>query len=169
MSDFSQSDLAGLWTQAGGDSAVAPLMAAIAMAESGGNAGARNQQSGACGLWQIYPCEPGADNPMTNAQIAVRKYKSQGLGAWEAYSNGSYKQFYNGNLPSTTPTLFSSSSSDCHTQQIMGNCADGWIGLSAMILGAGLIVGMLIVLVANTREVKEIEKTAVQLAMVVPK
>jgi hypothetical protein len=86
---------------AGGNKTIAPLMAAIAMAESGGNSNAKNP-SGATGLWQILGAVNASDqskltNPQVNAHEAVLKYNSQGLKAWEAYTNGAYKQFYKGN------------------------------------------------------------------------
>ena len=84
-----------LWDAAGGPPALAHLMAAIAMAESGGNPAARNP-SGASGLWQIlglpFPGNP--FDPLTNARMAVSKYESQGLGAWVTYTSGAYRQFY---------------------------------------------------------------------------
>jgi Transglycosylase SLT domain len=84
-----------LWDAAGGPPGAAHLMAAIAMAESGGNPRAFNP-SGASGLWQIlglpFPGNP--FDPLTNARMAVSKYRSQGLGAWEAYTNGAYRAFY---------------------------------------------------------------------------
>ena len=90
---YSFDQLTTLWTGAGGPAPVAPLMAAIALAESSGDPGAENPSSGACGLWQIHPAEPGCKDPQQNAQMAVRKYGTQGLGAWEAYTNGSYQKF----------------------------------------------------------------------------
>ena len=33
-------------------------------------------------------------NPATNASVAWQIYQTQGLGAWGAYTNGSYAQFY---------------------------------------------------------------------------
>ena len=95
-----ESQLAQLWIQAGGPSRLAHLMAAIAMAESGGRADARNP-SGATGLWQILgPVNP-ADGPYltiprTNAREAVLKWQTQGLSAWSAYTNGSYRKFMAG-------------------------------------------------------------------------
>ncbi len=73
-------------------------MAAIAMAESGGNPAAYNP-SGATGLWQILGAvdprdQPFLFNPQVNAHEAVLKWRSQGLGAWEAYTNGMYRAFY---------------------------------------------------------------------------
>ena len=88
-----------LWDAAGGPPGVAHLMAAIAMAESGGSPIARNP-SGASGLWQIlglpFPGNP--FDPLTNARMAVAKYESQGLGAWVTYTNGAYRQFYGNGL-----------------------------------------------------------------------
>jgi hypothetical protein len=84
-----------LWDAAGGPPGIAHLMAAIAMAESGGNPNAYNP-SGASGLWQIlglpFPGNP--FNPLTNAAMAVAKYRSQGLGAWVTYTSGAYRAFY---------------------------------------------------------------------------
>ena len=90
---YSYQDLMGLWTGAGGGADVEPLTAAVSLAESGGNPHPRHPTSGACGLWQIHPAEAGCTDPQQNARMAVRKYGSQGLTAWEAYTNGSYRQF----------------------------------------------------------------------------
>jgi hypothetical protein len=91
---YSKQQLAALWRRAGGDPGRASLMAAIALAESGGNPRVHNP-SGASGLWQIlglpFPGDP--FNPSTNARMAVAKYESQGLGAWEAYTNGAYRSY----------------------------------------------------------------------------
>lgn len=100
---YSYQDLQGLWTSAGGPAAVAPLMAAIALAESAGDPAARNSSSGACGLWQIHPAQAGCDDPQQNARMAVAKYQSQGLGAWEAYTNGSYQQFLGASTTGKVP------------------------------------------------------------------
>jgi hypothetical protein len=100
---YTYAQLEQLWISAGGSSALAPLMAAIAMAESAGNPTAYNP-SGATGLWQILGAVNPSDqanltNPQVNAHEAVLKYQTQGLQAWEAYTNGSYRQFFNGNIP----------------------------------------------------------------------
>jgi Lysozyme like domain len=98
---LSFAQLEGLWIQAGGPSNVAPLMAAIALAESGGRPTAENLTDNkgtqsSFGLWQIStgthnPPNPNWSNPLTNAQLAVTKYNSQGLGAWGTYTSGAYK------------------------------------------------------------------------------
>ena len=91
------SQLEGLWKQAGGPASMAGLMAAIAEAESGGRSTAQNP-SGASGLWQILgvPFPGNVFDPLTNARMAVAKWRSQGLGAWATYTSGAYKQFLHG-------------------------------------------------------------------------
>ena len=79
------------------------LMAAIAMAESSGRTDVVNS-IGAVGLWQInqpvhvksHPTWTVAylKNPMNNALAAKVILNSQGLRAWEAYTNGAYKRYY---------------------------------------------------------------------------
>jgi hypothetical protein len=106
MTTYSYAQLEGLWTGAGGSKALAPLMAAIAEAESGGNPDARNP-SGATGLWQILGAVNASDSsrltdPQINAHEALLKYKSQGLGAWTTYTSGAYKKYLKGNVPPVT-------------------------------------------------------------------
>lgn len=101
MTTYSYSQLEDLWIQAGGSTSLAPLMAAIAEAESSGNSTAYNP-SGASGLWQIMmPINaqyvPGGEanvwNPQDNAAAAVAIEKEQGLSAWTTYTSGAYQQF----------------------------------------------------------------------------
>lgn len=89
---YGKAALRRLWVQAGGNPGMANLMAAIALAESGGNPSIVNS-IGATGLWQIHPGGSQYLNPLTNARTAVMKLRTQGLGAWEAYTNGNYRQF----------------------------------------------------------------------------
>ena len=124
MTDYSYAQLEALWINAGGQRNMAPTMAAIAEAESGGNSDAHNP-SGASGLWQIlgnpFPGNP--FDPATNARMAVAKYKSQGLGAWVTYTSGAYKAYLNnsttpdGNVPGSpsaqTTAAITGSQSDC--------------------------------------------------------
>lgn len=92
---YSKAQLERLWIHAGGDPRRAKLMAAIALAESGGQSGIVNS-IGATGLWQIHPGGSQYTDPLTNARTAVHKLSSQGLGAWEAYTNGAYRKFLGG-------------------------------------------------------------------------
>jgi hypothetical protein len=95
---LSYGQLEGLWDQAGGPPSYASLMAAIALAESGGNPSIVNS-IGASGLWQIHPAQAGDLDPLTNARMAVGKLRSQGLSAWTTYTSGAYRQFLHGGVP----------------------------------------------------------------------
>jgi hypothetical protein len=106
------SSLVKLAQQAGFKGNQAAVMAAIAMAESGGNSGAHNTNAGtgdnSYGLWQInmlgsmgperrrqfgIGSNDALFNPGTNAAAAMSMYRSQGLGAWSTYKNGAYRQY----------------------------------------------------------------------------
>lgn len=92
---FGIPELEALWDGAHGPKIVDHEAAAIAMAESGGNAKAHNP-SGATGLWQILGSVVPGDlyNPEVNAANAVAKYNDAGSFApWEAFTNGAYQQF----------------------------------------------------------------------------
>lgn len=68
---------------AGFPESVIPTMVAIAWRESRFNPGAVNPFTGACGLWQMYPCPgPEALFPATNAAMAYAKYQASGLSPW---------------------------------------------------------------------------------------
>ena len=108
-SQLTYGQLEELWIKAGGSRALAPLMAAIAEAESAGNPNATNPTDNggtqtSWGLWQISDGthgEPvqGILDPLVNAKAAVAKYKSQGLSAWGTYDTGAYKRYYQGKVP----------------------------------------------------------------------
>ncbi len=93
---LTQNQLAALWVSAGGAPSQAKLMAAIAMAESGGRDVVNS--IGATGYWQIHPGGSQYLDPMTNARAAVSKLAGGGgiPTAWQAYTNGSYKSFLGG-------------------------------------------------------------------------
>jgi Lysozyme like domain len=166
---YSLAQLEGLWINAGGSSTLAPVMAAIAMAESGGCSTAYNP-SGATGLWQILGAVDPADqanltDPATNAHEAVLKYQSQGLSAWTTYTSGAYKAYLSG---STTPdtsvpgsgsatatTTAATSSADCvwswpsvdlGVTSLGGGCilskAQARAILGGACVGAGLLIGL---------------------------
>lgn len=101
--------LEAAWIAGGGSSTLAPLMAAIAEAESGGNPDATNPTDNggrqtSWGLWQISNGDhsepaPNWNDPVENARLAVGKLHSQGLGAWGTYTSGAYRQFLQGSVP----------------------------------------------------------------------
>ena len=109
---YSKTELQTLATNAGFPSDLAPTIAAIAMGESSGNPRAHNPDStsgdNSYGLMQInmlgdmgpsrrqqFGLKSNEElfDPATNFRAAFDIYKSQGLGAWGAYTNGSYKKF----------------------------------------------------------------------------
>jgi hypothetical protein len=94
VTTYDYAQLEELWIGAGGPRPMAPLMAAIGLAESDGRSDAQNP-SGAKGVWQIkglpFPGDP--FNAQVNAKMAVAKYRSQGLDAWETYTSGKYRGF----------------------------------------------------------------------------
>ncbi|MFF8495177.1 transglycosylase SLT domain-containing protein [Streptomyces albidoflavus] len=89
------------------------LMAAIAMAESGGNTRAHNPvpPDNSYGLWQInmlgsmgparrreygITSNTALFDPAVNARAAAKILSSQGLKAWSTYTNGAYKKYMGG-------------------------------------------------------------------------
>lgn len=106
------SGLGGLARSAGFSTEQAVIMAAIAMAESGGRAKAHNDNRStgddSYGLWQINMIDrlgperrrqfgisgnAALFDPTTNAKAARKVYLSQGFGAWSVYKNGAYRQY----------------------------------------------------------------------------
>ena len=104
-----------------------PLMAAIALAESSGDpsainpgvgAGGRRTNEYSVGLWQIntlvhknYSVQQLKD-PQINAREMARIYRTQGLRAWGAYTDGRYKRYMTGVIATGSPLPSSSAASD---------------------------------------------------------
>jgi hypothetical protein len=102
--------LVGLAKGAGFSQSDAVIMAAIAMAESGGNSNAHNAKppDNSYGLWQInmignlgperrqqigISSDDKLKDPVVNAHAAKLIKNSQGFGAWTVYKTGAYKRF----------------------------------------------------------------------------
>lgn len=130
MTQLSYQALESLWTSAGGKPELAPIMAAIAIAESGGNPSSLNDNPHtgdySVGLWQInYYGDMLADrtraygspqalraSPTAQARAAVSIYNGQGLKAWTTYTSGAYKRYLQGsNYHGADPVGDTSSSS----------------------------------------------------------
>lgn len=107
-----------LWIRAGGPPGVAPVAAAVALAESGGNPDAHclncaGVAEDSRGLWQIN-VGPNANpqyrshnlyDPMTNARAAVAIFKGRrrSFSAWSTYTSGKYQQYGPDNQPVSPP------------------------------------------------------------------
>ena len=87
MAQLTFTQIEQLWIRNGGTPGWAPLMAGIAMAESGGTSGAieptQPPQKTGWGLWQITPGTRKLLTPDKNAEAAVGKFRVQGLTAWQ--------------------------------------------------------------------------------------
>lgn len=100
---LSFAQLEQLWTSVGGNPSAAPVAAAVALAESGGNVGSvnPNDPGGSYGLWQIngashpqYDPTQLATNPAYNAAAAVQvSNNGTDFRPWTTYTNGAYLQY----------------------------------------------------------------------------
>lgn len=150
---LTQSQLQQLTLNAGFPSAMAQLMSAIAMAESGGcptatNPTDNNGTQTSWGLWQIsngtHSVLSGWNDPQTNANMAYQKYKSQGLGAWGTYTSGSYKSFLNSDNSSSSSSSNSSNSSSGNPLTDLFNSDQahqiGLLGVAGVVVLIGLTI-----------------------------
>lgn len=110
---FTYAQLEGLWINAGGSRAAAPVAAAIAEAESGGNPNAEsaNPDGGTnVGLWQLDTLGKGSGHtagqlldPATNAKVAVQGSRNgRDWTAWSTFTSGAFRRFLS---PKTSPDL----------------------------------------------------------------
>ena len=109
---LSTQQIASLVRQVGFPEEMVPTMTAVTMAESGGNPLAHNPNrstgDNSYGLLQInmidgmgperraqFGIKSDQDlfDPLTNLRAAKQIYDQQGIGAWGAYTNGSYKKY----------------------------------------------------------------------------
>jgi hypothetical protein len=151
---YTYAQLMGLWINAGGPSAVAPVAAAVAEAESGGCTAALNLTDNngtqtSVGLWQVsngthsYPAS--WTTAAGNAAEAVAKYKGAGnaFSPWGTYDSGAYKAFLNGSTTADTnvPSGGSASSGSAATLTSATSdptCAWSWPSAGIGIPGTGI-------------------------------
>ncbi len=146
MAGYTYAQLEGLWVNNGGSASLAPLMAAIAEAESGGQSTAVNptDNNGTQTSWGIWQISNGTHNqpvpnildPNVNAQQAVAKYQSQGLTAWGTYTSGAYKAFMStSTTPQTTGLPAASAAAAAATASYATTCLIGFPGISIPVVG----------------------------------
>jgi len=100
---YSYGQLEGYWNAAGGPPRLAPVAAAIALAESRGKPNEVNPtdnggKQSSYGLWQISngthsPPNPNWADPLENARLAVAKWQAGGWKPWGTWASGEYRQF----------------------------------------------------------------------------
>lgn len=81
---LSDAQVVGYLRGAGFPESAIPTMLYYSHRESGNDPRAINASSGACGLWQLYPCYGGAAwlDPAVNAHFAHEKYLASGFAPW---------------------------------------------------------------------------------------
>lgn len=108
MATYTYAQLEQLWIQAGGSAATAPIAAAVAEAESGGNPNATDYDSNGSvdrGLWQINSVHGSLStfDPLANARAAVSiSNGGSNWTAWVTFKNGAYKKFLQSGTPPAT-------------------------------------------------------------------
>ena len=145
---YTYAQLEGLWINAGGPKLVAPVAAAIALAESGGCSSDLNPTDNggtqtSVGLWQVsngthqYPAA--WMSAAGNAAEAVAKYTGAGnsFKPWGTYNSGAYTAYLNG---STTPDLSvpgsASTTAASSTTYNAEGCLLGFPGISIPVVGS---------------------------------
>jgi len=163
VTTYTYAQLEQLWINNGGAKNLAPVAAAIAEAESGGNAAATNPTDNngtqtSWGLWQVsngthaQPV-PNILDPNVNAAQAVAKYNgANGWSPWGTYDSGAYRQYLNGatspdpNVPSGATLDASVTGSDCllgpvpHTSWCILSKRQGRELTGALVMVAGGLV-----------------------------
>lgn len=117
---YNYAQLEGIWVQAGGSPGSAPIAAAVAMAESGGNSTATGQDSGSVdrGLWQINSVHGNQStyDVMGNARAAVAiSNGGTNWSPWTTYTSGAYKQYLQTNVPPDTSAPINGTNAQANT------------------------------------------------------
>jgi hypothetical protein len=146
---YTYAQLEGLWINAGGPAEVAPIAAAVAMAESGGCSSALNPTDNggtqtSVGLWQVsngthdYPAAWATASG--NATEAVSKYTAENNSfspAWGTFDSGAYKGFLsNGTTPDTNVPGSGSTSATTTASTGSADCLLGFPGVSVPVVGS---------------------------------
>lgn len=187
--------LEALWINNGGSKSQAPVMAAIALAESSGNPAAVNRTDNngrqtSWGLWQISDGThnmPAANilDPNVNAKQAVAKMRTQGLGAWGTYTSGKYRDFLKNGIDPNGNGLPSGSTSTTNQASVSGDIGSAigqglgdafkavlqpvistMIWTGEILFGLALMLGGVIVFIINTEAGKKATGAAVSAATV---
>ena len=94
---YTYAQLKALWNNNGGNPAAADIAAAVALAESGGNADAKNVNTNGSidrGLWQINSVHGGQStfDPIANVKAAINiSNNGKSWSPWVTFQTGAYK------------------------------------------------------------------------------
>ena len=191
MATLSTDQIRTLLTTAGfpKNSTVTDDMVGIAYAESGGDPNSHNSKppDDSYGLWQInmlgslgparrkqfgISTNTQLFDPQTNARAAYVVYKSQGLNAWTTYKNGEYLKYMNGKTSATGDvgsavsnlTSFSGISSSINA--VGQNLFKGVADFTGILIALALLAMGIIVLIADSKGVKNTAKGVAKIATV---
>lgn len=168
MTQYSYGQLESIWIQNGGNKVYAPIAAAIAMAESGGNSDATNHNTNGSvdrGLWQVNSVWGGLSTYDVNANAKAAVQISQNGHNWQpwtTFKTGAYLQFLKGNVPASaaggnapTPasttglpgfsfpseiTTFFSDTSKFVDKLMWLAMPSSWLRIGAFLVGLGLLL-----------------------------
>jgi hypothetical protein len=150
MVAISYAQAEGLWIKAGGDPSVAAIAAAIVFPESGGNPSALNPtdnggRQSSYGLWQISngthaAPDPNWADPLTNAKLAVGKYKGAGnsFSPWGTYDSGAYRNYLQGNV---TPDMTAGGAGGITPGVQLASASGNPVDPNTWITGVGNLLG----------------------------
>lgn len=144
---YTFAQLVEIATQAGFPADQAPTAAAIALAESSGNAGASHVNSNGStdyGLWEINSVHGALlagknwRDPVVNAQMAFRVWSDAGRkwSPWSTYKSGAYTKYLNGNAPATG-SAGAGGALGSASGTISGGITDPFAGVTAALDGIG--------------------------------
>lgn len=189
MATYTYSQIVDLWKLYGGPADVAPIAAAIAMAESGGRSDAiANEPNGSIsrGLFQINSVHGlnSSTDVAINVRAAVQLYNSKhGFSDWTTYNTGAYRKFLAGANPldyladsqSSTEALFNPLDGLSSIADTLKKIVEGatWITdrhnvirIAEVIIGGGLILVGIAIL--NFSLVKDVVGDIASVAAKVP-
>lgn len=185
MANYTYAQLEGLWIQYGGNKAVAPTAAAIAMAESGGNPNAFNgadPSGGSKGLWQINGAH-GAQSSFdvatnTRAAIAISG-DGKNWQPWSTFSSGAYRKYLNasaipaqtagynpidplGVIPGDQSAI--SALSGAAAQTVITPLLKYGVMVMLIFIGGGMMIAGVYLLIRESNAYKAVEQTATKAA-----
>jgi hypothetical protein len=151
---YSNDQLRALWISNGGDNTAAPMAAAIALAESGGDPNATDYDNNGSvdrGLWQINSIHGSLStfNPNGNAKAAISiSGNGHDWSPWVTYQTGAYKQYLTGSSAQGTGTTGggSSASQSDGTGSSTGGVAN--LSLSDLLSSPATVIGDFVALVS---------------------